>query len=64
MANRTNADLDPYPTGLDSELVDLTAVPLTELRSLTTPALLEALERTYAAAEFTTGNELQEQKPD
>jgi hypothetical protein len=54
MTNVTHADLD-------SELVDLTAVPLAELRDLTTSALVEALERTYAAAEFTTGNELQDQ---
>jgi hypothetical protein len=54
MTNVTHADLD-------SELVDLTAVPLAELRDLTTSALIEALERTYAAAEFTTGNELQDQ---
>jgi hypothetical protein len=54
MANLTHADLD-------SELVDLTTIPLAELRTLTTSALVEALERTYAAAEFTTGNELQEQ---
>lgn len=55
MANVTDADLD-------SELVDLTTVPLDELRSLTTSALVEALERTCAAAEFNTGNELQEQQ--
>lgn len=54
MANLTDADLD-------SELVDLTTIPLADLRTLTTAALAEALERTYAAAEFTTGNELQEQ---
>jgi hypothetical protein len=54
VANLTDADLD-------LELVDLTTVPLAELRTLTTSALVEALERTYAAAEFTTGNELQEQ---
>jgi hypothetical protein len=55
MMNVTDADLD-------SELVDLTTVPLDELRSLTTSALVNALERTYAAAEFNTGNELQEQQ--
>jgi hypothetical protein len=54
MTNLTDADLD-------SELVDLTTVPLDELRSLTTSALVKALERTYAAAEFNTGNELQDQ---
>lgn len=55
MANLTHADLD-------SELVDLTTIPLADLRTLTTSALVEALERTYAAAEFTTGNELQDQQ--
>jgi hypothetical protein len=54
MANLTDADLD-------SELVDLTTVPLAELRTLRTSALVEALERTYALAAFNTGNELQEQ---
>jgi hypothetical protein len=54
MANLTDADLD-------SELIDLTDVSLAELRALTTSALVEALERTYAAAEFVTGSELQDQ---
>lgn len=54
MTNVTDADLD-------SELVDLTTVPLDELRNLTTSELVTALERTYAAAEFSTGNELQDQ---
>jgi hypothetical protein len=54
MVNLTDADLD-------SELVDLTAVPLDELRSFATPALVTALTRTYAAAESTTGNEVQDQ---
>jgi hypothetical protein len=54
MTNLTHADLD-------SQLIDLTAVPLDELRSLSTSALIRALEHTYAVAEFTTGNELQEQ---
>lgn len=54
VANLTDADLD-------SQLVDLTAVPLADLRELATSALVEALERTYAAAEFNTGNELQDQ---
>jgi hypothetical protein len=62
MANRMDVGFDPYPAGLDTELVDLTVVPLDELRSLTTPALTQALERAYAVAEFNTGNELQEQK--
>lgn len=47
---------------LCSPLPDLTAVPLTELRTLTSSALVEALERTYAAAVFTTGNERQDQE--
>lgn len=54
MVNLTEADLS-------SELVDLTAIPLTELRDLTTSELVAALERTYAAAEHNTGNERQEQ---
>lgn len=54
MANLTEADLG-------SELVDLTAIPLTELRVLTTSELVVALERAYAAAEHNTGNEVQEQ---
>lgn len=54
MANLAEADLD-------SQLVDLTAVPLAELRDLTTSELVVALERTYAAAAHVTGNELQEQ---
>jgi hypothetical protein len=54
MPTLTDADLD-------SALVDLTTVPLAQLRTLTTSALVEALEHTYAAAEFTTGNEVQEQ---
>jgi hypothetical protein len=54
MANLTDADLD-------SHLVDVTTISLAELRELTTSALVEALERTYAAAEFNTGNELQDQ---
>jgi hypothetical protein len=62
MANRTDAGLDPYSPALTTTLVDLTTVPLDELRTLTTPALLEALERTYTQAEFNTGNELQEQQ--
>lgn len=57
MANLTDADLD-------SELVDLTAVPLGELRDLTSSELLAALERTYALAAFITGAELQDQKED
>jgi hypothetical protein len=54
MANLTDADLD-------SQLVDLADVPLVELRTLATSELVDALERAYAVAEFTTGNELQEQ---
>jgi hypothetical protein len=54
MANLTDADLE-------SQLVDLTTVSLADLRVLSTSALLEALAQTYAAAEFTTGKELQDQ---
>lgn len=54
MANLTDADLD-------SHVVDLTEVPLAELRTLSTSALVEALEQMYAAAEHVTGNEVQVQ---
>lgn len=54
MANLTDADLT-------SEMIDLTMFSLTELRDLTTPDLTAALNRTYALAEFNTGNELQDQ---
>jgi hypothetical protein len=54
MAHLTEADLG-------SQLVDLTTVPLAELRDLTTSELVSALERTYSAAAFITGNELQDQ---
>jgi hypothetical protein len=47
---------------LDSQLIDLTTVPLAELRDLTTSELISALERTYADAEFTTGTEVQDQE--
>jgi hypothetical protein len=47
---------------LNSPLIDLTTVPLAELRTLSTSALVEALERTYATAAITTGNELQDQQ--
>jgi hypothetical protein len=56
MANLTDADLD-------SRLVDLTTVPLAELRTLNTSALSEALEHLYATAEHVTGTELQGQAP-
>ncbi|TDV53603.1 FxSxx-COOH cyclophane-containing RiPP peptide [Actinophytocola oryzae] len=56
MANLTDADLD-------SQVVDLTAVPLAELRTLHTSALVAALERMYAAAEHVTGTEVQGQAP-
>jgi hypothetical protein len=46
---------------LDSTLVDLTTIPLAELRTLRTSALVEALDHAYAAAEHTTGNEVQDQ---
>lgn len=54
MPTLTDADLD-------SALVDLTTVPLAELRTLSTSSLVVALERAYEAAESTTGNELQDQ---
>lgn len=54
MANLTDADLD-------SHVVDLTEVSLAELRTLTTSALLEALDRMYTVAEHTTGSETQVQ---
>lgn len=46
---------------LTSGLVDLTAVPMDELRDLRTPALAVAIRRTLENAAFTTGNELQDQ---
>lgn len=55
MAQLTDADLD-------SQVVDLTAVPLTELRDLRTPALVTALAQIYEAAAWNTGNELQGQE--
>ncbi|MFL6123519.1 FxSxx-COOH cyclophane-containing RiPP peptide [Actinophytocola sp.] len=54
MANLTDADLD-------SHIVDLTAVPLAELRTLNSSALADALERMYATAEHVTGSEVQVQ---
>jgi len=54
MANLTDADLD-------SHVVDLTAVPLAELRTLNTSALVEALEELYERAEHVTGTEVQVQ---
>lgn len=54
MTTLTDADLD-------SDLVDLTAVSLDELRNLQTSALANALQRTYADTAFNTGDELQEQ---
>jgi hypothetical protein len=55
MANLTGADLD-------SPMVDLTTIPLAELRDLSTSALVEALERTYVLAASNSGNELQDQR--
>lgn len=55
MTHLTDADLD-------SEMVDLTMISLAELRDLTTSDLVTALARTYDAAKFNTGNELQEQQ--
>lgn len=57
MAHLTEADLD-------SQLVDLTAMPLSELRGLRTSELVTALEHLYDAAAYNTGNELQGQKDD
>lgn len=54
MANLTDADLD-------SQVVDLTAVPLVELRTLSTSELVAALDRMYARAEHVTGGETQVQ---
>jgi hypothetical protein len=54
MANLTDADLD-------SQVVDVTTVPLAELRTLSTSELVDALERMYAAAEYVTGSEAQVQ---
>jgi len=55
MADLTDADLD-------SQLVDLTSVPLGELRELRESALVMALENIYEAAAYNTGNELQGQE--
>jgi hypothetical protein len=54
MANLTDADLD-------SQLVDVTSVPLGELRESRSAELVTALEHLYAAAAHNTGSELQEQ---
>jgi hypothetical protein len=54
VAHLTDADLA-------SRAVDLTTVPLADLRQLTTSALVTALEQLYATAEFTTGAEVQDQ---
>jgi hypothetical protein len=56
MTQLTDADLD-------SQLVDLSSVPLTELRDLRTTELVTALEQVYEAAVWNTGNELQIQNP-
>lgn len=56
MANLTDADLD-------SHLVDLTEVPLADLRELRTTELVTALERLYEAAVHNTGEERQVQAP-
>lgn len=57
MANLTDADLD-------SQLVDLTTVPLAELRELRTSELVTALEELYRTAESHTGTELQAKTDD
>ena len=54
MANLTDADLD-------SHLVDLTSVPLAEIRELRASELVTAMEHLYEAAAYNTGSELQEQ---
>lgn len=54
MAHLTDADLD-------SQLVDVTSVPLAELRDSRASELVTALEHLYDAAAFNTGSELQEQ---
>jgi hypothetical protein len=55
MANLTDADLD-------SQLVDLTSVPLSELRGSRASELVTALEHLYDAAAYNTGSELQDQR--
>ena len=55
MAQLTDADLD-------SQLVDLTAVPLVELRESRASELVTALEQLYDAAAYNTGSELQDQQ--
>ncbi|MFI7678074.1 hypothetical protein [Actinophytocola sp. NPDC049390] len=57
MAHLTDADLD-------SQLVDLTAVPLAELRELRSSELVTALDQLYRTAEWHTGNELQGKQDD
>jgi len=47
---------------LNSDLPDLSAVSLDDLRDCTCPALLSALQDMYAEAEFNTGNERQDQR--
>ena len=54
MPTLTDADLD-------STLVDLTTVPLAELRTFSSSALAAALAQAYEAAEVNTGNEVQDQ---
>jgi hypothetical protein len=54
MANLTDADLD-------SHLVDLTEVPLADLRELSTSELVTALDHLYEAAVHNTGEERQVQ---
>lgn len=50
------------PVDLPSDLVDLTAIPLDELRDLRTPALAHAIQRIYERAAISAGREIQEQR--
>jgi hypothetical protein len=47
---------------LNSELVDLSTVPLDELRHLRTPALELAIQHVYENAANTAGGEVQDQR--
>jgi hypothetical protein len=55
MANLTDADLD-------SQVVDVTTVPLAELRTLSTSELVDALGQMYVTAKRVTGCEAQVQQ--
>jgi hypothetical protein len=47
---------------LTTDLVDLTHISLDELWDLNNPDLTAAIKRTRDAAEFNTGNEVQDQR--